>query len=112
MTDTTWLTEPWVLWITVYLWLIYEGYALWTQFAHKYWPATTPKPSFLITISRMFWRAKGRFDWLSLIVLAFLSWLIPHLVIGHTVEAWVWTAILVVTSVVVFFVRRKQGRNG
>lgn len=112
MTDTTWLTEPWLLWITAFLWAVYEGWALWTQAAHKFWPETTPKPSFLITISRMYWRAKSRWDWLSLVFVSFLSWLVPHLVMGNTVEAWIWTAILAATSWVVFFIRRRKVVNG
>lgn len=94
--DTTWLTEPWILWIFLYMALVVEAYALWTQYAHKHWPEKYPKPAFQITISRMYWRAHKRFPMLDALVLSTFAWLLPHFVFGdfNGAAEWGWTLVL------------------
>ena len=109
MTDMTWLTEAWPWWMAFYLLIVYEFYALWSQYAHGHWPeqATHPKPSFLITLSRMYWRAHPRCPLVDPIMLSVLAWLVPHFLVGDDNGAaeWTWTVILWI-AIWAWFIKR------
>ncbi len=97
------IAESWMWVAAVYLLFAYEMYALWTQACHKLWPERypdAPKPLFTITASRAFWRAKARYPYMTLVVLLVAAWLLPHLVLGETAQASIWTLILGVLFVV------------
>ena len=94
MTDTSWLTDNWPWWIALFTLLAYEVWAIYTQWAHRHWPETAARPSFLITLSRMYWRAHDKYPLLDPLMLSVLAWLVPHFLIGDVASEWVWTLIL------------------
>lgn len=114
MTDTTWLTESWIWWIALYALGVYECWALWTQAAHTFWGVGTPKPSYLITLSRMFWRAQKRSPAVAVIVLGPASWLLAHFFVtyGTWPDEGVWSVIFFVVLYAVHRTARKVQEHG
>lgn len=100
MTDTSWLTDNWPLWL----------FFVFGPLVYEFWALATGRR----TISRMVWTSSKKYPHMVAIALSVLSWLIIHFWITH--GEWAvelpWTCVVVAIIWITYFTVRKRVPDG